>query len=329
MNNRPQEVISDDTSRLQGLDGLNFESIISAGDKTTLNFPNEYDTSSSQKKYISVECINGKVLVYINPVLWTRPDNIIPLRQTEADKLDQICPVAIDFVRGYLQRHLGAAFIEDYVQSLKVTKIECNLTLACVGGAKPSDVISLFEHVFDETVMHRKFMQGFTKINTSVYCKKSKNYKLKIYDKTEEGRSKGIHAIGDDMLRIEMIFYNRSLDRIFGKDGKTIRNVLQTKTVGLVAEEYKRVFGDLLQDNVKPYLGYCVQQLSEHISSSSAGRQVSDAISRCRYDIPDFEIIRRALKHNERSRALLSYYKKQELFPTGVLDTIKNFRLST
>ena len=230
MNKRAQKAIFDDTSRLQGLDGLNFEGIIPAEDKTALNFPKEFDTSDSQNKYISVECVNGKVLVYINPVLWTRPDNIIPLRQTEADKLDQICPVAIDFVRGYLQRYLGTVFSEDYVQSLKVTKIECNLTLACVGGAKPSDVISLFEHVFDETVMHRKFMQGFTKINTSVYCKKSKNYKLKIYDKTEEGRSKGIHAIGDDMLRIEMIFYNRSLDRIFGKDGKAISNVLQNTT---------------------------------------------------------------------------------------------------
>ena len=329
MSNRPQKAVSDGTPRLQGLDGLNFESIIPAEDKTTLNFPKEYDTSGGQNKYISVECVNGKVLVYINPVLWIRPDNIIPLRQTEADKLDQICPVAIDFVRGYLQRYLGTAFSEDYVQSLKVTKIECNLTHSCVGGAKPSDVISLFEHVFDETVMHRKYIQGFTKKNTSVYCKKAKNYKLKIYDKTEEGRSKGIHAIGDDMLRIEMIFYNRALDRIFGKDGKTISNVLQNTTVGMVAEEYRRVFDDLVNNSIIPYLNYCVHQLSENISDSSAGSQVSDAISRCRHDIPDFEIIKKALKKNEKSRQLVSYYKKQELFPTGVIETIGNFHHST
>lgn len=329
MSSKSQRTISDEMSRLQGLDGLNFESIISVADKARLNFPKECGMSGSQNKYISVECINGKVLVYINPVLWTRPDNVIPLRLAEAGKLDMIYPVAIDFVREYLQRHLGTAFSEDYVQSLKVTKIECNLTLSCVGGAKPSDVISLFEHVFDETVMHRKYMQGFTKKNTSVYCKKAKNYKLKIYDKTEEGRSKGIHAIGDDMLRIEMIFSNRSLDRIFGKDGKTISNVLQNKTVGMVAEEYSRVFDDLVDNSIIPYLNYCVHQLSENISDSSAGSQVSDAISRCRHDIPDFEVIKKALKKNEKSRQLVSYYKKQELFPTGVIETIKNFHLST
>ena len=65
MNKRAQKVISDDTSRLQGLDGLNFEGIIPAEDKTALNFPKEFDTSDSQNKYISVECVNGKVLVYI------------------------------------------------------------------------------------------------------------------------------------------------------------------------------------------------------------------------------------------------------------------------
>ena len=64
-----------------------------------------------------------------------------------------------------------------------------------------------------------------------------------------------IDDVPRDLLRMEIVFVERTLDKLF-KSKKTLSDVLTQKNLIEIIREYKRVFCDELVDGmIKPYVG--------------------------------------------------------------------------
>lgn len=96
--------------------------------------------------------------------------------------------------------------------------MECNLTIKCVGNCKPKDVIGLFERSFAKVTVyketdpngktHRKPERGIT-------TTKPHEWVLKVYDKTFQQRQAGNLKVESNLIRVELVFLDRMLDRMY------------------------------------------------------------------------------------------------------------------
>ena len=322
----------------QGLDGMNLEYVLSFEGAEHLSLPEESISNDNDRIIATLSCSGGKLSAYVNAVHYTKSDNLKPLSITDAIKLELIKSEVIGFMQEYLKKHLQEKYSDEYISNLVVKKLECNLTLPCVNGAVPSEVINLFEHALDKIVLHkqRKNKRTHDKISTSCYYVKSKEYCLKIYDKSQEQREKGNLSVEDNLLRIEMVFIGRSLKRMF-QDKRTLSDILTKKSIVILCKEYKRIFErDLIEKYLKPYLNWCVKILCDSLEESDKGREISETIARCKEHIPDMEVLKKALRlwyrrrnMEDRSTKVIYYYRKKNIgIPDNVLRTVKRFHTS-
>lgn len=321
----------------QGLDGINLQYALSIEGAERLCLPEETMCNDNGKTIAEISCVGGKLSAYVNAVHCIRPNNLKPLTVTEAIKLEMIKSEVIGFMRDYLKKHLQRQDSEGYVDNLMVKELECNLTLGCVNGATPSAVISLFEHALDKTTLHkqRKDKGTYNKMVASCFYKKKKEYHLKIYDKTLEQREKGNLQVEDNLLRIEIVFIDRSLKRIYG-DKRSLSDILTKEAVRILCKEYRRIFEkDLIEKYLKPYLNWCKKTLYDSLDEAN-GKKISETIARHKEHIPDWEVFGKALHYwyqqkgkNDRTAKVLSYYRRKDMgISDGVLRTIKLFHTS-
>lgn len=322
----------------QGLDGMNLEYVLNIEGAEHLYLPEESISNTANKIIAKISCKGGKLSAYVNAVHCTKSANLKPLSITETIKLELIRSKVIGFMQDYLKKYLQDMYSDEYVNNLVVKQLECNLTLPCVKGAIPSDVINLFEHALDKTVLHkqRKNKRTHDKIPTSCYYVKPKEYCLKIYDKSQEQREKGNLLVEDNLLRIEMVFIDRSLKRMY-RDKRTLSDILTKKSIVILCKEYKRVFEqDLIEKYLKPYLNWCVRTLFDSLLESVEGKEIAETIARCKEHIPDTEVLKKALRRwyqyrniEDRSDKVIYYYRKKNIgIPERVLRTVKMFHTS-
>lgn len=319
----------------QGLDGMNLEYVLNIEGAERLYLQTESICNDDGRTIAEISCVGGRLSAYVNAVHCIRPNNVKPLTIADTIKLELIKSKVIGFMSDYLKRHLQGQYSEEYINGLTVTKLECNITLPCVNGASPSDVINLFEQALDKTVLHkqRKTKDTHNKIATSCYYTKRKEYCLKIYDKTIEQHDNGNPLVDANLLRVEIVFLDKALKRMYG-DKKTLNDILTQEAIVTLCKEYKQVFKhELVEIHIKPYLDWCVQKIFDSLLYFEDGNTISEAIAKNKEHIPDMEVLRKALKKwyksqnvDDRSaRVLYEYRKKNVGIPEGVLKTIKTF----
>lgn len=319
-----------------GLDGMNLEYKISLDGMDKLYLEKEALKNNAGNTIVEIDCVGGKIRVYVNAVNSIRPNNIKPIGIVDAITLELIQPQVIEFIKRYLQNHLQNQYSDEFIDNLRVVSLEMNLTLPTVGGATPSDVIRLMDMALDKTVVFRKRKSDSKcdKINTSCLYSKPKEYRCKIYDKTCEQHEKGNPLVEKNLLRIECVLIDRRLNRVFGEDKRTLRDILSKQAIETMCIEYKKIFTEDIIPCVSTYLTDCKELLYDSLTYSTPGKEISETIMRYREIIVDIEVLRKALKkfylkykHSEdRSKQMIYKYRNKELnLPEGVLATIKTF----
>lgn len=319
----------------QGLDGLNVEYVINLEDLKHFYSVPETLKNKDDNTIVKIECTGGKVKAYVNVVHRIRPDNVKPFGIADAIKLELVREQVLEFMKEYLRKHLASWYSDEFIDNMKVTALECNITLPVLGGATPSDVIALFDLALDKTVVFRKrkSKMRYEKMNTGCLYSKPKEYRLKIYNKTEEQHEKGNLAVEKNLLRIEVVFIDRSLRRMYGEK-RSLRNMLSIQSIETMCREYKKVLEeDLINGSIKPCLNYCVERLLESLTNSEVGNEINETVISHKALIPDIEVLRKALKRwyklrgkRDNSKQVIRHYRmKNAGFPEGVLKTIRMF----
>lgn len=322
----------------QGIDGINLEYTIELNGMENLYLPKKDFKDEANNAIVEIDCVGGKVRAYINPVHVIRPNNIKSFGLSDIIKLELVRNTAIEDMRSYLKEQLQDKYSDEFVSNLKVTSAECNITAQTVGGASPSDVIHLIDQVLDKTVVFRKRKASSKcdKVSTACLYSKPKEYRLKIYDKSEEQHEHGNPLVEDNLLRIEVVFIDRSLKRMYG-DKRTIGDVLTKQGLEVMCLEYKRVLiEDIINRHIRTYLSSCKKQLVESLTNATKDKicnEISYTVMRNKECICDWAVFRSALRSwysmrgvEDYSRQIISLYRKKGLgIPDGVLKTIKLF----
>lgn len=319
----------------QGLDGLNVEYVINLEDLKHFYSAPETLKNKDENTIVKIECTGGKVKAYVNVVHRIRPDNIKPLGIADAIKLELVREQVLEFMKEYLRKHLANRYSNEFINNMKVMALECNITLPVLGGATPSDVIALFDLALDKTMIFRKrkSQARCEKLNTGCLYSKPKEYKLKIYDKTEEQHGRGNLMVEKNLLRIEVVFIDRSLRRMYGEK-RSLIDMLSIQSIETMCREYKKVLEeDLINRSIKPCLNYCADRLLESLTNSEVGNEINETVISHKALIPDIEVLRKALKRwyklrgkQDNSKQVIRHYRmKNAGFPEGVLKAIRMF----
>lgn len=318
-----------------GMDGM--ELALTLENMEHLYLPREELKNNAGNTIVSMECVHGVVKAYVNAVHGVRSDNVKPygcLGELNEIKLGIVEFRVTEFMREYLQKHLKDRYSDEMIQAMAVKSLEVNVTIPCVGGATPSDVIALIDLALDKTTVFRKRKtQGkYEKVNTGCLFSKSKEYRVKVYDKSEEQRQKGNPLVEENLLRVEIVFIDRALRRMFG-DKRNVLDMLSFQAIETMCREYKRVLEqEIINGSIKPCLNYCVKQLVESLKAETRN-EINATVTRHKELIPDMEVLREALKRwyrirgeEDKSKQAINYYRKKGIgLPEGVLKTVKAF----
>ena len=322
----------------QGIDGLNLEYTLGLEGMKNLYLPEEELKNQANNTIVKIDCVGGKIRTYINAVHSIRPNNVKPFGIADAIKLELVKSQVIEFMQSYLKKYLLDKYSDEFINNLKVKSLEVNITLPCVGTATPSDVIHLLDMAFDRTVVFRKrkVFSKCEKANTGVQYTKQNEYRLKIYDKTDEQHRHNNPLVKSNLLRIECVFINRSLKKMFGNK-RTLEDILTKQALITLCQKYKNVLTeDIIKLYIIPYLDSCKKTLFESLIQSESGKEITDTIARHKELIVDIEVLRQALKMwyrfkgvEDRSSQVIHKYRKKNLdIPEYVIATIKMFHQS-
>ena len=109
-------------------------------------------------------------------------------------------------------------------------------------------------------------------------------------------------------------------------------NICEQKLI----DQYQETFTDMCEKNIKPMLNGCVQEVFECLTTSNSGKEISEALYKCKECIVDVEVLRKALKkwyafkkQADRSKQVIAYYRDNNFgMPEDVIRTIKQMHNS-
>lgn len=314
-----------------GLDGINLEYTIELSGMDKLYLPVKEVNNEADNTIVRIECIGGRLKAYVNPVHVIRSNNVKPFGIVESIKLEMVRNRVMEVMRSYLQEHLQDKYSDEFVDNLKIVRLECNITSATIGNATPASMLHFFDMVYDDTFTHRGRKPGSKckKADNYVTYKKEKSYILKCYDKTKEQHEKGNPLVENNLLRVELIFLSRSLERMYG-DKRTLSDVLTVQGLEKLCREYKRVLTEDISDAVRKYRDDCKDMLVEFFTEYKGRNMVADCIMKYKEEIVDISILKKSLQEYYKiyglpddSSQVINYHKKKGILPQ---DTIKTFR---
>ena len=321
--------------KLQGADGMNFQMQLTIKGLESINLPKESLTNESGNDIMKISCWGGKLSAYVNLPNAIRPNNVQPFQLSDCIKIELIRNQVVEYMRLYLQRHLQDKYSDEFLSMMSVTKMECNLTVKCIGNCKPKDVIRLFEKSFPKVTVYKETApNGKThkKPDRGVTASKAHMWVLKVYDKTFQQRQDGNLKVESNLIRVELVFLDRMLNRMYG-DKKSLEDILTRKSIKTLIDQYQVTFDEICQKNIKPMLNACVQDVFEALTQSDSGNEINHTLIKCKELIVDIEILRRALKkwyvefkHTpDISKRMVSYYRNNAKFdiPSDVLKMLK------
>lgn len=324
--------------KLQGADGINFQMQLTIKGLETVTFPKETLTNESGKDIAWIECLGGKVSAYVNLPHAVRPNNIQPFQLSDCIQIDLISDKVIEYMKAYLKKHMKGNYSNEILKQLNVSSMECNVTIKCVGKCKPKDVINLFEKSVDKTFVAqeaRDKKKTFRKDQDSIIYRKDHYFRLKVYNKSKEQNDKGNPLVENNLIRVEFVFLERMLDSMYA-DKMSLENILTRKSLRKLIDQYQATFTDICENNIKPMLSGCAQEVFECLTASNSGKEISEALYKCKECIVDVEVLRKALKkwyafkkQADRSKQVIAYYRDNNFsMPEDVLRTIKQMHNS-
>jgi hypothetical protein len=324
--------------KLQGADGINFQMQLTIKGLETVTFPKETLTNESGKDIAWIECLGGKVSAYVNLPHAVRPNNIQPFQLSDCIQIDLISDKVIEYMKAYLKKHMKGNYSNEILKQLNVSSMECNITIKCVGKCKPKDVINLFEKSVDKTFIAQEAKdkkKTFRKDQDSIIYRKDHYYRLKVYNKSKEQNDKGNPLVESNLIRVEFVFLERMLDSMYA-DRMSLEDILTRKSLRKLIDQYQETFTDICEKNIKPMLNGCVQEVFECLTTSNSGKEISEALYKCKECIVDVEVLRKALKkwyafkkQADRSKQVIAYYRDNNFgMPEDVLRTIKQMHNS-
>lgn len=317
----------------QGLDTCEFEMAL-----TGRNMKDLQETpliNAQRRQYGSVEASKGKATIKLNLPKFVRDNNIHPYSLTES--------IRIEIIRNDCETQLKKIFGNNI--NTQVTKIEVNITQPVSGNATQPNVLNLLSHATlpytskDNVKYVGPSRKCYLKEeNHTVNVSRRHYYYFKFYDKSQEiivKRRKFNLPIDDvprDLLRMEIVFVERTLDKLF-KSKQTLSDILTQKNLIEIIREYKRIFCDELVDGmIKPYLDACVLKLIESLTDTE---NPIKTIAKERELIPDCVVLQKALKRymkirsktNNAARDTKRYAEQYDL-PVDCIMTIHDFKLA-
>lgn len=320
--------------KMQGADGMNFQLQLTIKGLESINLPEESLKNESGNDIMKISCWGGKLSAYVNLPNAIRPNNVQPFQLSDCIKIELVRNQVIEHMRLYLQNHLKDKYSDEFLSMMSVTKMECNLTIKCVGNCKPKDVIKLFEKSFAKVTVyketdpsgktHRKPERGIT-------TTKPHEWVLKVYDKTFQQRQAGNLKVESNMVRVELVFLDRMLDRMYSNK-KSLEDILTRKAIKTLIDQYQMTFDEICKNSIIPMLNACVQDVFESLTQSDSGNEISNTLIKHKDLIVDIEVLRKALKKwyafrkmPDNSKRMVSYYRNNGKFgiPSDVLKTLK------
>lgn len=242
------------TKKLQGADGMNFQLQLTIKGLESINLPEENLANESGNDIMKISCWGGKLSAYVNLPNAIRPNNVQPFQLSDCIKIELVRNQVIEHMRSYLQKHLKDKYSDEFLSMMSVTKMECNLTIKCVGDCKPKDVIRLFERSFAKVTVyketdpngktHRKPERGIT-------TTKPHEWVLKVYDKTFQQRQAGNLKVESNLIRVELVFLDRMLDRMYSSK-KSLEDILTRKAIKTLIDQYQETFDEICKKNITP-----------------------------------------------------------------------------
>lgn len=321
--------------KMQGADGVNFQLQLTVAGLESINLPEENLVNKSGNDIMKISCWGGKLSAYVNLPNAVRPNNVQPFQLSDCIKIDLVRNQVIDNMRSYLQRNLKDKYSDEFLSMMSVTKMECNLTVKCVGNCKPKDVIRLFEKSFPKVTVYKETApNGKThkKPERGITTTKPHEWVLKVYDKTFQQRQAGNLKVESNLIRVELVYLDRILNHMYG-DKKSLEDILTRKSIKTLIGQYQVTFDEICQKNIKPMLDACAQDVFETLTQSDSGNEISHTLIKCKELIVDIEILRSALRkwyveHRHTpdiSKRMVSYYRNNAKFeiPSDVLKTLK------
>lgn len=327
--------------KLQGADGLNFEMKITVALLENHSFPKESLFNESGNEIATIECLTGNLKVYVNLPRAVRSTNVKPFQLSDCKEIDSVRIRVVEFIKLYLgiYLHLNEKCVNDLLSQIHVTKMECNLTIQCLGKCKPKDVINLFEKAFAKVTIYKETLDCrkiHKKPKTGITVKIPHEWILKVYDKSFEQRKAGNLIVEPDLIRVELTFLDRMLKRMYSNK-RSLEDILTTKSIKLLIDQYQKTFDDICEYQIKGLLRTCTNEVYESLTYSTSGKEIQDTVARCKEFIVDMEVLRKALKKwysdkgkPDSSKSRITYYMKEEFgIPVDVLKTIKKIHIST
>lgn len=321
--------------KLQGADGLNFQLQMTVAGLESINLPEEKLKNEAENDIVKLTCFGGKLSAYVNLPHAIRPNNVQPFQLSDCIKLELIRNQVVEYMRSYLQKHLKNKYSDEFLTMLTVTKMECNLTVKCVGDCRPKDVIKLFEKAFPKITVYKETAPNgkiHKKPERGITTTKPHEWVLKVYDKTFQQRQNGNLKVESNLVRVELVFLDRMLCRMYSNK-KSLEDILTRKSIKILIDQYQVTFTEIIRKNITPMLDACVQDVFETLTQSDSGKEISDTLVRCKELIVDIEVLRKALKKwymefrkvPDSSKRMVAYYRNNAKFgiPSDVLKTLK------
>ena len=324
--------------KLQGADGMNFEMQMTVAGLEGAKF-NEELKNKAGRDIVKVNCWGGRLSAFVNLPHAVRPNNVQPFQLSDCISLELVRNQVVEFMRSCLQKHLKDKYSEEFLSQLTVTKLECNLTIKCVGDCKPKDVIKLFEKAFPKVTVYKETDdkgKPHKKPERGITTTKAHEWVLKVYDKSYQLRKDGDLSVESDLIRVELVFLDRMLDRMYSNK-RSLEDILTRKAIKTLIDQYQVTFDEICENELKNVLNACTQEVFESLTYSTSGNEVSDTVARCKEFIVDIEVLRKALQRwykfrgmPDNSKRMVFYYRNGNFgIPKDVLKTVKLMHNST
>lgn len=280
----------------QGIDEVIFELSLTGKDMHDLQKIYLYNKQGFV--YGSVEAHNGKATLNLNLPRYVRGDNLQPFSLSET--------IRLEIIKNDCEEALKTIFRDSI--TTQVSKIEVNITQPVCDRATQGEVLNLLSHATmsyeHDNVKYvgrsKKDKKHLKEEFHTVITRRSKYWVGKFYDKSEQlikerlEQQLPIDDIPTDLLRIEIVFVDRTLTKLFGEK-KTLSDVLKTNNITMLLKEYRRIFCEEIIDGmVKPYYRECIRQLVESLTLSDSPIHT---IAKHREIILDVDILKKSLKH--------------------------------
>lgn len=325
--------------KLQGADGMNFELQMTVAGLESVNLPEECLQNEADNDIVTVKCWGGRLSAFVNLPNAVRPNNVQPFQLSDCIKIELVRNQVIEYMKAYLQKHLKDKYSDEFLQQMNVTKMECNLTVKCIGECRPKDVINLFEKAFPKVTVYKETDDNgktHKKPERGITTSKPHEWVLKVYDKSYQQRKAGNLKVESNLIRVELVFLDRMLERMYSSR-KSLEDILTRKSIKTLIDQYQVTFDEICGNHIKRVLNDCVQEVFESLTYSTSGKEVSDTVLRCKESLVDIEVLRKALKKwyefrktPDSSKRRVAYYMNGNFgIPKDVLRTVKLLHNST